>query len=158
MSASKRNTAVVERELEVYGNEVTRFVENRSDEQVISEAQKHGVDTLLSWVFGLIAEAYIPGSALVESAIVQFDVTAPDGVHSYQLEFTDDNCVVLKATGEATRLTISLALPVFLRIVGGELDGMNCFVNGKLRLAGDVLLAQAMRGWFNRQSAVAVTI
>ena len=144
--------------IEPYGNEVTRLVEDRSDEQVISEAQKRGVDNLLTWVFGLIADAYIPGSAIVETAIVQFDVTAPDGVHSYQLEFTDDKCIVLKANGEAARLTISLALPIFLRIVGGELDGMNCFVNGKLRLAGDVLMAQAMRGWFNRQSAVAVTI
>jgi SCP-2 sterol transfer family protein len=158
MSARKRNTAVADPGLEPYGNEVTRLVEGRSDEQVISAVKKRGIDNLLSWVFGLIAEAYIPGSALVESAIVQFDITAPDGVHSYQLEFSDDKCVVLKVKGEAARVTISLALPVFLRIVGGELDGMNCFVNGKLRLAGDVLMAQAMRGWFDRQSAVAVTI
>jgi hypothetical protein len=158
MSARKRNTALAEPVVEPYGNEVTRFVEDRSDEEVTSAAQKRGIDNLLGWVLGLIAEAYIPGSALVESAIVQFDVTAPDGVHSYQLEFTDDKCVVLKASGEAARVTISLALPIFLRIVAGELDGMNCFVNGKLRLAGDVLMAQAMRGWFDRQSAVAVTI
>jgi putative sterol carrier protein len=158
MSARERNTALADPGVELYGNEVTRFVENRSDLQVVAEAQRRGVDEVLSWVFGLIAEAYLPGSAVVDSAVVQFDITAPDGVHSYQLEFADDKCVVLKAKGAAARLTISLLLPVFLRIVGGELDGMNCFVNGKLRLAGDVLLAQAMRGWFDRQSAVAVTI
>ncbi len=158
MSARNRNTALANPGVELYGNAVTRFVENRSDLQVTAEAQRRGVDNVLSWVFGLITEAYIPGAALVDSAIVQFDITATDGVHSYQLKFSEDKCDVSMARGEAARLTISLTLPIFLRIVGGELDGMNCFVNGKLRLAGDVLLAQAMRGWFNRHPAALAVI
>jgi len=132
------------------------LIEGLSEQEIIAEVQRRGVDTVLAWVFGLIAAAFIPEAVAVESAIVQFDVTAPDGVHSYLLRFADHKCVVLKATGEAARLTISLALPVFMRIVGGELDGMQAFINGRVRLSGDVLLAQAMRGWFNRQPSIVI--
>jgi hypothetical protein len=137
-------------------NDVTRLIEGRSEQEIVSEVQKLGVENVLGQVFGMIAAAFIPGAAVVESAVVQFDVTAPDGVHSYQLKFADEKCVVLKAKGEAARLTISLALPVFLRIVGGELDGRQAFISGRVRLSGDVLLAQAMRGWFNRQPTLVV--
>jgi len=132
------------------------LIEGLSEQEIIAEVQRRGVDTVLGWVFGLIAAAFIPEAAAVESAVVQFDVTAPDGVHSYLLRFADHKCVVLKATGEAARLTISLALPVFLRIIAGELDGMQAFVDGRVRLSGDVLLAQAMRGWFNRQPTIVI--
>jgi len=137
-------------------NDVGRLIEGLSEQEIIAEVQRRGVDTVLGWVFGLIAAAFIPEAAAVESAVVQFDVTAPDGVHSYLLRFADHKCVVLKATGEAARLTISLALPVFLRIIAGELDGMQAFVDGRVRLSGDVLLAQAMRGWFNRQPTIVI--
>jgi hypothetical protein len=43
-----------------------------------------------------------------------------------------------------------------LRIVGGELDGRQAFMSGRVRLSGDVLLAQAMRGWFNRQPSLVI--
>jgi putative sterol carrier protein len=120
----------------------------RSEEEITSEVERQGIDAVLDRVFDLIAAAFLPDASAVESAIVQFDVTAPDGVHSYQLKFADDQCVVRKAHGEAARLTVSLAMLDFLRIIAGELDGMQAFSSRRLRLSGDVLLAQAMRGWF----------
>jgi hypothetical protein len=122
----------------------------RSEQEITAEVERQGVDAVLDQVFGLIAAAFLPEASAVDRAIVQFDVTAPDGVHSYQLKFADDKCAVRKAHGEAARLTVSLAMLDFLRIIAGELDGMQAFTSGRLRLSGDVLLAQAIRGWFRR--------
>jgi putative sterol carrier protein len=132
-------------------NFVTRLIAGRSELEITAEIQHLGVDSVLGQVFSMIAAAFIPEASAIDSAVVQFDVTAPDGIHSYQLKFAEQKCVVLKAKGEAARLTISFTLAVFLRIVGGDLDGMQEFVSGRVRLGGDVLLAQAMRSWFNRQ-------
>jgi hypothetical protein len=132
-------------------NFVTRLIAGRSELEIAAPVEHLGVASVLEQVFSLIAAAFIPEASAIDRAVVQFDVTAPDGIHSYQLKFEDQKCIVLKAKGEAARLTISFTLAVFLRIVGGELDGMQEFVSGRVRLGGDVLLAQAMRSWFNRQ-------
>jgi putative sterol carrier protein len=132
--------------------DVRRLIQGRSDQQISAEVQRQGVDAVLSRVFSMIATAFIPEAAAIESAVVHFEVAAPDGIHCYQLHFADDKCVAAKADREPAPLTVSNALPELLRLVGGEVDGMESFVTGRIRLSGDVLLAQAMPSWFHRQS------
>lgn len=131
-------------------NDLGGLIEGRSDQEIASEVQKQGVDTVLGQVFGAMAAAFVPVAAAGQSAIVQYDVTAPDGVHGYQLKCAGGKCVVHKANGEAARVTLSLALPDFLRLIGGKLDGMQAFMSGKLRLGGDMMFAQTMQTWFKR--------
>jgi putative sterol carrier protein len=139
-------------------NDVRPLIEGRAEREITAEVQRLGIDAVLSRVFGLIAGAFIPEAAALEFAVVQFDITAPDGVRCYQLRFAEQKCVVVKAGCDDPRLTISLPLALFLRIVGGEVEGLHAFVSGRLRLSGDVLLAQAMRGWFKQEPVVAVAI
>ena len=47
-------------------------------------------------------------------------------------------------------MTLGQSLPDFLRFIAGELDGMQAFMSGKLRLSGDLMFAQNMQRWFNR--------
>ena len=95
--------------------------------------------------------AFVPEAAAGQSAIVQYDVTGPDGTHSYQLKVADGKCVVHKGAGEPARVTLTLALPDFLKLIGGKLDGMQAFMSGKLRIGGDMMFAQTMQSWFRRQ-------
>lgn len=41
------------------------------------------------------------------------------------------------------------ALPDFLRLVSGEAGGVDAFMAGKVKLKGDVMLAQRMLEWFD---------
>ena len=41
-----------------------------------------------------------------------------------------------------------MALPDFLRFLTGQLDGMQAFMTGKLKLSGDMMFAQSMQAWF----------
>src|SRR5580704_12121120 len=97
-------------------NDLGGLIDGRSDEQITSEVEKQGVDKVLGEVFGAMAGAFVPEAAAGQSAIVQYDVTAPGGVHSYQLKCADGKCLVQKGNGEAARITLSLSLPDFLRL------------------------------------------
>jgi putative sterol carrier protein len=131
-------------------NDLGGLIEGRSDEQISSEVEKQGVDKVLGDVFGAMAAAFDAQAAAGQSAIVQYDVTAADGVHSYQLKCADGKCAVQKGGGEPARITLSLSVPDFLRLIGGKLDGMQAFMSGKLRIAGDMMFAQTMQTWFKR--------
>jgi putative sterol carrier protein len=131
-------------------NDLGALIDGRSDEQINSEVGKQGVDKVLGDIFNAMSAAFVPSAAAGQSAIVQYDVTAPDGVHSYQLKCGDGKCVVQKAAGEASRVTLGLSLPDFLRLIGGKLDGMQAFMTGKLKLGGDMMFAQTMQSWFKR--------
>ena len=131
-------------------NDLGALIEGRSDEQITAEVGKQGVDKVLGEVFDAMAAAFVPAAAAGQSAIVQYDVTAPDGVHSYQLKCGDGKCVVQKGKGEASRITLGLGLPDFLRLIGGKLDGMQAFMTGKLKIGGDMMFAQTMQSWFKR--------
>ena len=132
-------------------NDLAALIEGHSDEEITAELQKQGIDKVLGEVFGAMAAAFVPANAAGQSAIVQYDVTAPDGTHSYQLKVADGKCQLQKASGEAARVTLGLALPDFLRLIAGKLDGMQAFMTGKLRLSGDMMFAQTMQTWFARQ-------
>ena len=131
-------------------NDLGALIDGRSDEQINSEVGKQGVDKVLGDVFSAMAAAFVPSAAAGQSAIVQYDVSASDGVHSYQLKCGDGKCVVQKGGGEPSRITLGLSLPDFLRLIGGKLDGMQAFMSGKLKIGGDMMFAQTMQSWFAR--------
>ena len=132
-------------------NDLGALIEGQSDEAITAEVQKQGVDKVLGEVFTAMGAAFVPEAAAGQSAIVQYDVTAADGTHSYQLKVADGKCVVQKGAGEPARVTLTLALADFLKLIGGKLDGMQAFMSGKLRIGGDMMFAQTMQSWFRRQ-------
>ena len=132
-------------------NDLAALVEGHSDDEINAAVSKDGVDKVLGQIFDAMAFAFAPEAAAGQSAIVQYDVAAADGTHSYQLVVADGKCTVRKGAGDAARVTLGLSLPDFLRLIGGKLDGMQAFMTGKLRLAGDMMFAQTMQSWFRRQ-------
>ena len=126
------------------------LIEGRTDEEINQFVKTTGVDTLLGQIFNAMGSAFVPEAAAGQSATVQYDVTAEDGAHSYQLKVADGKCQVIKGSSEPARVTLGLALPDFLRLIAGKLDGMQAFMSGKLRLAGDMMFAQTRQTWFKR--------
>jgi len=127
------------------------LVEGRSDEEINQFVKTRGVDTVLGEIFNGMAAAFVPEQAAGQSAVVQYDVAAEDGSHSYQLKVADGKCAMAKGAAEPARITLGLSLPDFLRLIAGKLDGMQAFMSGKLRIGGDMMFAQVMQSWFRRQ-------
>ena len=93
--------------------------------------------------------AFVPERAAGQSAVAQWDITAPDGSHTYQVKMADGECTVTQGAGDPARVTLGLMLPDFLRFVSGQLDGMQAFMSGKLKLSGDMMFATTMQNWFD---------
>jgi putative sterol carrier protein len=130
--------------------QLAEAVRSLNDEELLEVlgSQEGGYRGTLDQAFDGMAAAYNPEKANRE-AVFQWDVAMPEGVETYAVRCSD-TCTVEHAKAEAPTVTLGLSLPDFLRLILGELDGMQAFMTGKLKLAGDVMLAQAMQSWFDR--------
>jgi putative sterol carrier protein len=129
-------------------SELAALIEGKSDDDIDAGLKASGAEQALDKVFEGMVEAFLPEKAGGQSAVIQYDVTSPEGTHSYQLKIADGKCSFVKGAPESARVTLALAAPNFLRLVTGKLNGQTAFFQGKLKLAGDMMFAQTMQGWF----------
>jgi len=128
---------------------LAQLLEGRSDEEINEFVNAAGIDTVLAQVFDAMKERLDPQKAAGQTAIVQWDVNAPDGIHSYQFKVENGSGSWSQGTPDTPRVTLTFSLADFLRFVAGQLDGMQAFMGGKLRLAGDMMFATTLQTWFN---------
>ena len=128
--------------------ELAALIEGRSDEEITRGVEERGVESVLDGVFQGMADAFLPDKAAGQSAIVQYDVTVAGQPHTYQLKIGGGRCEIVKGRADTPRVTLTLALPDFLRVVAGKLPPVQAFMSGKLKLSGDMMIATAMQGWF----------
>src|SRR5437016_6045451 len=75
--------------------------------------------------------------------------STPDATHSYHVVVADGTCSTGPGAGQEATVTLALSAPDFLRLISGKLNGMQAFMSGKLKLKGDMMLAQSMQTWFD---------
>jgi putative sterol carrier protein len=125
-------------------------IDGRSDDEINAAIGAQGVDATLDRVFEGMAKQFMPGKAAGQSVVVQWDIDAPDGRRTYQVNIADGTCTAMRGTGAAPRVTLGLKLPDFLRVITGKLNGQQAFFTGKLKLTGDIKFAQTQRSFFNQ--------
>jgi putative sterol carrier protein len=129
--------------------ELGKAIDGKSDAE-INDGLAGKYEQTCQQVFDGMKDAFLPEKAAGQSAVIQYDVTAPDGVHKFQISVAGGKCDVSKGTGGTPRVTLALSFPDFLRLVSGKLNGMQAFFAGKLKLSGDMMFAQTMQGWFKQ--------
>lgn len=125
-------------------------LEGRSDDEINALAAQVGVDKLLTRIFEEMAARFLPDQATGENAVVGWDITSPEGTHSYQLVIDGGTCRAVSGADATPRVGLGFALPDFLKFTVNKLDGMQAFMTGRLRLTGDMLFAQNLQTWFAR--------
>jgi putative sterol carrier protein len=127
-------------------------VEQRSNEELVGTIQEQdgGVDGVLDKVFAGMAESFSPAKAAGQQAVVQYEISAPDGSHEYAMRIADGRCEIEHGRAESPRVTIRIALADFLRLITGNANGMQLFMTGKLKVSGDLFFAQTYQSWFDR--------
>ena len=130
-------------------------VEQRSNEELVGAIQEQdgGVDGVLDKVFAGMAESFSPAKAAGQQAVVQYEISAPDGGHEYAMRIADGRCEIEQGRAESPRVTIRIALADFLRLITGNANGMQLFMTGKLKVSGDLFFAQTYQSWFDRPQA-----
>ena len=77
-------------------------------------------------------------------AVFQFDISGADpGI--YSVAIADGKAVVSEGTSAPADITITMASNDFADMVEGKLDGITAFIEGKLGLKGDMMLAMRLQ-------------
>jgi putative sterol carrier protein len=91
--------------------------------------------------------AFIPEKAQGVDAVVQFKFTGPEAGEWYAA-IKDGKVEVERGTHPTPKMTLTADSTDYVKIFTGELDGMQAFMQGKLKLAGDLNLAMKLMQMF----------
>jgi len=128
------------------------WIKGKSDEEILADA-KGQEDVLLDGMFDGMKGAFDPTAASGQTAVIQYDITTSEGVKSYQIKVDQGVCTIIKQGAEKARVTLAINLPNFLRLMATELDGMQAYMTGKLKIAGDIMFSQNLSRWFKPKAS-----
>lgn len=133
-------------------NSLSTALDQHSNDEISAaiQTQEGGSAKFLDGVFEGMSTAFNPSKAGGQQATVQYQITAPDGTHSYSMHIADGRCQIERGPAESPRVTIRAAMPDFLRLITGKANGVQLFMTGKLKIEGDLFFAQTFQGWFDR--------
>ncbi len=91
--------------------------------------------------------AFLPEKAPGLDAVIQFNFTG-DEAGKWYAAIKDDKVEIKQAEHENPTMTLTADSSDYVKIFTGELDGMQAFMQGKLKLAGDLNLAMKLTQMF----------
>ncbi|MFO3797305.1 MAG: SCP2 sterol-binding domain-containing protein [Anaerolineales bacterium] len=92
-------------------------------------------------------KAFLPEKAPGLEAVIQFHFTGAEAGDWYA-EIKDGKVTVQQGVHPSPRMTLTADSNDYIKIFTGELDGMRAFMEGKLKLAGDLNLAMKLTQMF----------
>lgn len=103
--------------------------------------------TSIQEVFDMIPGRFMPEKAGDLKAVIQFDLNG-DGGGQYYLSIADQACTVQPGVSSSPTMTLTASAADYLGLMNGELNAMQAFMQGKIRVKGDVSLAMKMQAIF----------
>ncbi len=80
-------------------------------------------------------------------AVIQFKLTG-DGGGEYHTIIKDGACEVKEGVHPSPKMTMTIAAKDYIDLTTGKLNGQMAFMQGKLKIAGDMGLAMKMQTLF----------
>ena len=91
--------------------------------------------------------AFLPEKAQGVDAVIQFNFTGAEA-GEWNATIRDGKVDVARGTQPSPRMTLTADSADYVKIFTGELDGMQAFMQGKIKLAGDLNLAMKLMQMF----------
>lgn len=132
-----------------------QFVEmmkSASDDEVVEAIHAVGTDEVLARVFTGFEERFLADKASGVEAVIQFVVEDEGEEHPYTVTIADGTCTTSAGRADSPRVTLTLGLLHFLKLVSGQANGPALFMSGKLKIAGDLMFAPRIMSYFDQPS------
>lgn len=91
--------------------------------------------------------AFIPEKAQGVDAVIQFKFTGAEA-GEWNATIKDGKVDVARGIHPTPKMTLTADSSDYVKIFTGELDGMQAFMHGKIKLAGDLNLAMKLMQMF----------
>jgi putative sterol carrier protein len=88
-----------------------------------------------------------PDAASGVDAVFQFDVSGEE-VGQYYLVVKEQQCQIGEGMHASPNVTFTMASGDFIDMMTGKISGQAAFFSGKLRVSGDLMLAQRLASLF----------
>jgi len=99
-------------------------------------------------VFEVMPKRFNSDAAQGLDAVFQFDITG-DGGGVWALVIRDGGCQVLEETHGNPNVSLSMTGDTWLSILNKELGAVQAFLSGRLKISGDMMLAQKIPDLFS---------
>ena len=103
--------------------------------------------TSVKEVFNKMPEVFNPSAAQGLNAVFQYDISG-EGGGQWNVVVKDGTCQVHEGAHAAPTVTLTMSDETWLAMVNKELNGMQAFMSGKLKVSGDIMLAQRINDLF----------
>lgn len=92
-------------------------------------------------------KAFIPEKAVGVDAVIQYHLTGAEA-GDWIITIKDGQCSVEQGVAENPKMTLTADSEDYKNVILGKIDGMQAFMQGKLKLAGDLNLAMKLTSFF----------
>ena len=124
-------------------------VKDKSDDEILGLlGGMGGTGPALDAIFDGMAKALNPDAA--QDCIIGYEIAEAGKTHAFAVVIRDKAAAIERREPSDARVTLGLSVPDFLRLITGNLDGMQAFMQGKLKLKGDMMFAQQIQRMFSR--------
>ena len=104
-------------------------------------------DVTIQSVMNQMQGAFLAENAKGINADVQFDITGENG-GKWVLSIENQQCRINQGTTPTPKLTFISDEQTFLAIFTGKLDGVKAYMQGRVRMVGDITLALKLTKMF----------
>jgi len=126
------------------------FVKTASEKDIKAQVQTAGVDPVLDGMFQAMQEHFLPDKAQGVDAVIQYVVTDEGREYGYTLAIKDGQCALKKEKVGNAKVTLTIDLVSFLKLMCGAADGMTLYMSGKLGVAGDYFSVSGFPAFLRR--------
>jgi putative sterol carrier protein len=100
-------------------------------------------------ILDTMPQRFNPDAAAGLDAVFQFDISGEEA-GQWHLIVKDQQCQIVEGSHASPNVTFSMATNDFTDMMTGKLGGQAAFFSGKLRVSGDLMLAQRLESLFRR--------
>lgn len=135
-------------QIDMTPEQFAEMVRNTSDADIETGIRTAGVEAVLDRIFEGMQERFLAEKAKGVTADVQWVVTDQDAEFPYTLKVADGTGTVEKGRAASPRVTLTAPLVPFLRLISGQENGVQLFMSGRLKVAGDLMFSQQVQTFF----------
>src|SRR5579859_5970526 len=97
--------------------------------------------------FETMKSLFNPNAAAGFNKTIQWDITG-EQAGKWAFKFADKTCELVRGGVEKPDLTMIMSDETWLAVASGQLDPMKAFMSGKVKTAGDMMLAMRLQQLF----------